>query len=211
MRNTMFMVMACAAGVAAMPVVGFVEDFDVDTGGFDFMRGASVTRELGGVGGASDGYLNVGTSFPDQLAARAIGAAPYTGDWSSAGITAVSFWLLDSGATDDDVTVRVGIGDRRVNFWISNAGFTPTGEWTRHSVGLTDASSWTQVIGTDGDFGAALRSTDVLQFRAAAEPAGRAPDVVEGDFGVDRIALIPAASVSLTLAGGVLIASRRRR
>lgn len=197
------------AGAASAVTSGFVEDFNNGTGGFGFLQGASVTTQLGGVGGASDAFLHVATTTVDPLAARAIDAPQYTGDYITAGVSSISFWLRDTGAADDDVIVRVAIGDQRSNFWVSNLGVAPTASWTQHIVDLTDASAWTQVIGS-GSFSSALASTNVLQFRAAELASGRAPDSVLGDFGVDRIALIPAPGAGALLALAPLAVRRRR-
>lgn len=205
----------CITSAAALAVVapalavqpGFVEDFNNGTGGFGFIQGASVTTQLGGVGGASDGFLAIATSSVEPFAARAINVPQYSGDYITAGVDRIAFWLRDINAAETFV-LRVGIGTQQ-NFWISNLGFDPGAAWTRHEVSLTNASSWTQVIGS-GSFSAALSSVTVLQFRAAELPTGKAPDSVLGDIGVDRIALLPAPGTALVFAALPLGLRRRR-
>lgn len=205
----------CIAGATAMAVgapalgveAGFVEDFNSGTGGFAFVQGATVTTQLGGVGGASDGFLAIATTSVDRFAARALNAPQYSGDYITAGVDRIAFWLRDIGAADA-IVMRVGVGTQQ-NFWISNLGVDPGFTWSRHEVSLTDAASWTQVIGS-GSFTTALSSASVLQFRAAELPEGKAPDSVLGDIGVDRIALLPAPG-SAALLALVPIGVRRRR
>jgi len=199
---------ALAAGAPALGVEpGFVEDFNSGTGGFAFLQGASVTTQLGGVGGESDGFLAIATSSVARFAARAINAPQYSGDYITAGVDRIGFWLRDIGA-GDDIVMRVGVGTQQ-NFWISNLGVDPGFTWRQHEVSLTDAASWTQVIGS-GSFTDAISGASVLQFRAAELPEGKAPDSVLGDIGVDRIALLPAPG-SVVALGLLPMAIRRRR
>ncbi|MEM1330967.1 MAG: PEP-CTERM sorting domain-containing protein [Planctomycetota bacterium] len=212
------LIMIGLVGAAAMPASatinnGFFEDFDSGTGGFGFNPGQSsveITNPgTGGVGGAGDGFLSVETTSNDQLAARAVNAQQYQGDYLAAGVTSISFWLRDLGQQDAAI-IRVGLGARQGNFWVSNRSWDATDDWQRFGVELTDASQWTQIIGS-GSFEDALRNADALQFRHAVLPDGRRPDSLAGSFGVDRIALVPAPSAvaGLLLAGGVMGGRRR--
>ena len=215
MRITPAIVFATAITTASHAVtLGFVESFSDDTSGF----GAggplgSVNRSVGSVqpqfSGAADGFLEVTSNQGDRLAARAIGQPQYSGDYVEAGVTEIRFWAIDTG-TPDDAVIRVGIGDQRDNFWVSNRNWDFTDQWTLFSVDLTDESQWTQVIGSD-TFEDALRNTDVLQFRAAADPDGRQPDLIVGSFGIDNIALVPTPASAATLTLAALAARRRRR
>lgn len=214
MERLFILVAGVAVSGAAHAVTnGFVEDFSVDTGGFggNSPLGPS-TREIGpaqpGFGGATNGFLNVTAGTGDNLATRAIGGN-YQGDYVAAGIDEIAFWLVDTDTLDDAV-IRVGIGDRRNNFWLSNRNWDVGADWERFSVDLV-ASQWTQVIGSDGDFEGALRNADVLQFRASADGTAREPDAIVGSFGVDNIAFIPSPGVGAAALLGLAFASRRRR
>ena len=214
---------ACALAAGSANAMGnlFTEDFAAgDTGGFGSGGGlgGTVTRAVGPgnnpdplFADADNGFLEIdSTAAPGaRLATRAIGVPQYTGDYIAAGVTEISFWGIDTGAPDDAI-VRVGIGERRQNFWVSNRSWDLGESWQRFAVDLTDETQWTQVIG-GGSFEDALRNTDVLQVRADAIVNSAAPDAVSGSFGIDRIALVPgpgaAGAVAITGLAGV----RRRR
>ncbi|MCP4249042.1 MAG: PEP-CTERM sorting domain-containing protein [bacterium] len=195
--------------VAYGAVPGFTEDFNSGMGGF----GGGSTYALipsGGVGGAADGYLEVSTTFVAKLGARST-ANDLTGDLSGSGVTGFSFWLNDVGQ-DDPLEIHVGVGSAFTNFWISTAGFgPPENSWGQFSVDLTDESGWVQIIGS-GTFASALQNSDRLLFRHDGEPLGQFPPSIQGDFGLDRITVLPEpASLALLALGGAVVVRRRRR
>src|SRR5262245_46065004 len=109
---------AVLASAAHAATRGFVEDFTSGTGGF---TGSTVTRVAsGGVGGASDGYLQVSNALAGNLGAFTQ-EAQLVGNLPADGVIGYSFWLRDVGANNNHV-IHVGIGagmgsPNPLNFW----------------------------------------------------------------------------------------------
>jgi hypothetical protein len=188
LRRTLLLVIAAFATSARAATPGFEEDFTSGTAGFG--GGSAVTRvSTGGVGGASDGYLQISNSIASQLGAFSQ-APDLVGDLPADGVTGYSFWLRDVGA-DNAHEIHVGVGIAFVNFWLSVPGFVPPdGEWQQFSVDLTDPTQWVQIIGT-GTFEEALAGTERLLFRHDLPPLVQSPNSETGDFGLDRIQVLP--------------------
>lgn len=192
-------IVACATPAwAATP--GFVEDFATGTAGFG--GGSTVTQVTsGGVGGTSDGYLEISNALAGNLGAFTT-SVDFVGNLPADGVTGYSFWLRDVGANDNH-EIHVGVGAAFSNFWLSVPGFVPPdGQWQQFSVDLTDASQWVQIIGT-GTFQDALAATDHLLFRHDVPPLVQAPNAASGDFGLDRIQVlpVPAQVPAISVAG----------
>ncbi len=84
------------------------------------------------------------------------------------------------------------MGTALSNFWLSIPGFSPPdGSWQQFSVDLANPSQWVQIIGT-GTFQAALAASNRLLFRHDVPPLVQNPNDVAGDFGLDRIQVLPA-------------------
>ncbi len=191
-------VLACGAVVnAAEP--GFVQDFNNGDAG-EFGGGAMVeVVPTGGVGGVDDGFLRVSRLSVDRLGARSL-AAQLVGELTAEGVTGYSFWLNDVGQ-DEDVEIHVGVGSAFANFWTTAVGFNPPeNEWQEFSVDLTDPSGWVQIQGT-GTFEQAVQLTDRLLFRHDTPPVVLEPTQIAGDFGLDRVTVLPACQSPAFVAG----------
>ena len=177
-----------APALAAVP--GFLQDFTASTGGYT--GGSTVTRPLtDGVGGSSDPYIQISEAAPAQLGAFTTGAN-FIGNLTADGVTGYSFYLSDTGA-DDNHEIHVGVGQAQINFWQSIQGFNPPdGSWQKFSVDITDPSQWVQIIGT-GSFEDALAASDRLLFRHDLPPFVQIPDSASGEFGLDRVRVLPVA------------------
>jgi hypothetical protein len=183
---------------AAVP--GVLQDFTTNTGGY--MGGSTITRPLSdGVGGSSDPYLQISEAALAQLGAFTTGAN-FVGDLTADGVTGFSFYLSDTGA-DDNHEIHVGVGQAQVNFWQSVQGFNPPdGFWQKFSVDITDESQWVRIIGT-GTFADALATSNRLHFRHDLPPFVQVPDSTSGEFGLDRVRVLPVApSVPAASAAG---------
>ncbi len=142
----------------------------------------------GGVGGAPDPYISISRVLAGNLGASSF-APDLVGNLPADGVTGYSFWLRDTDA-DDDHEIHVGVGNS-VNFWLSMTGFAPPdGSWQQFSVDLTNPSQWVQIIGTKA-FSNALATSDRLLFRHDVPPLVMAPNQVVGDFGLDRVQVLP--------------------
>jgi hypothetical protein len=178
-----------APAVAATP--GFEEDFTAGTGGFGAGGGSAVTHVTsGGVGGASDPHIMISNASAAFLGSFST-APDLVGNLPADGVTGYSFWLRDTGG-NESLEIHVGVGTAISNFWLSIPGFSPPdGSWQNFSVDLTDPSQWVQIIGS-GTFQDALAASNRLLFRHDVAPLSQLPDAAAGDFGLDRIQVLPA-------------------
>lgn len=198
---------SASATVASAATVGFVMDFNSGMGDFGGGSSSYTLVPSGGVGGAGDGFLTVTNTSLRQLGVRT--AAPeFTGNLTNDGVTGFSFWLKDVGAANA-AEIHVGVGNNFTNFWQSKQGFVPGPNWTEFTVDL-DPANWVQIIG-GGTFANALHNSDRLLFRHDLAPFDQIPDSAIGDFGIDRIEVLPEPSALLLLAGAGLLALRPRR
>lgn len=201
---TLVAIGACAARAgAATP--GFVEDFTAGSAGFQ--PSSTVTHVAsGGVGGAGDPYIQISSDPLTGFVAAFSAVAEVTGNLPADGVTGYSFWLRDTGA-NDDLEIHVGVGIAFVNVWLSIPGFNPPdGQWQRFGVDLTDPSQWVQIIGS-GTFQEALAGSNRLLFRHDVPPLVQLPEAVVGEFGLDRITVLPRKVPSLATWGGSVLAA----
>lgn len=203
----LLLLMPSVVATADAAEVGVVEDFNHGVG--DWGGGADVVQNTtGGVGGEGDGWLHVSRlTAPGRLGVRST-STTFIGNLTGAGVTGVHFWLIDAGPSDP-LEIRVGVGDNRNNFWVTSVAFVPTAEWQPFEIGFNE-SDWVQTQGT-GTFADALATSDRLLFRHDLEPITASPDSIVGDFGLDRVVLVPTpASTMLSMVGLALLAHRRR-
>ncbi len=180
--------LALAAGALAGEP-GFVEEFTGGLGGW--AGGATETIvSSGGVGGAGDPYMLVANAIVSQVAVRNM-SAPYTGDLPANGVTGLSLFLRDLGGTEEQ-HIRIGVGTM-ANFWISAAQIDPgADEWVKFEVDFTDPGAWTQYFGA-GTLADALATCDRILIRHFHQIGDDVPTDGVGEFGVDRITILPAA------------------
>lgn len=171
------------------PVPGFVENW-TGTTTHSWMGGAILDNPgSGGAVGAGDGYLRVSTPALGRLGTFS-SEAQYTGNWRAAGITSIKVWLSDVGA-DQSLEIHFSIG-RRDNLWQYNVGFSPPhGSWAEFTIDLTSAASFTRTHGV-GTFDNALINVTHVHFRHDLAPYVSSPDVLQGEYGVDRFTLVTA-------------------
>jgi hypothetical protein len=176
-----------AHAFAATP--GFQQDFSAGLGGFG--GGSTITHVTsGGVGGALDPYLSVSNAIAGQLGTYSADVN-LVGNLPADGVTGYTFWLRDVGANDNH-EIHVGVGQAGVNFWLHIPGFTPPdGVWQQFSVDFSNPSQWVRIIGT-GTFQAARANSNRLLFRHDLAPFVMLPDNAAGDFGLDRVQVLPA-------------------
>lgn len=190
---------------AAVP--GFTEDFTVDSG--SFLSQADVEHVAsGGVGGAADGYITATRTKPDHLGMTGTGVE-FTGNLVASGVTGFSFWLNDVGA-NDPLGIHVGVGRSFSNFWLYTPTiFPPENAWGQFSVDFSNPADWIQIRGS-GTFQQALMTSDRLLIRHDQAPFEWFPDAIAGDFGLDRVTVLPEPGpMELLLVVGLLMLRRR--
>lgn len=198
----------CTASLAIAATPGYVQDFATNNGGFSSGIPTNWISS-GGVGGASDGWLEVTTvGFgAGNLGVRTSGTE-FTGNLTADGVTGFSFWLKDVGQ-DDPLEIHVGVGGAFLNFWQYTPAIVPTDQWQEFSVDFNPAN-WTRIIGS-GTFADALTASDRLLFRHDLAPYSQQPDSIEADFGLDRVRVLPEPTTMILLLGGAALLRRSRR
>jgi hypothetical protein len=181
-----------SAPAGANPVNGYTQNW-TGTSLANWGGGAEYDNPgTGGVGGAGDGYLHVATSATGPLGTVSFDA-PYIGNWTTAGITLIRLSLNDVNAPQA-LDLHFSIGNTG-NFWQYNVGFSPSsGLWTQYTVDLT-SPSWSRILGS-GTFAQALTNVDRIHLRHDHAPFVLSPDLILGDFGLDRLILINPATPS---------------
>ncbi|MFO0973380.1 MAG: hypothetical protein U1A27_08095 [Phycisphaerae bacterium] len=198
---------AASSSFAALP--GSIEDFSTGLGGFFSQSIRWVSS--GGVGGAGDGYAE---PFRDLFAGNlgATSADPlFTGSLIADGVTGYEFWLNDTGA-DDPLSIHMAIGVAQVNVWMNINGISPPlHQWQQYTIDFSNPSDWVQIQGSDS-FADALALTDRLLIRHDLAPYSQVPDSIIGDFGLDRVRVLPEpATALLALCGAALVRRRAAR
>jgi hypothetical protein len=185
------------APVAAQPVPGHLESFPgTSTGTWASGDVALTNPGTGGVLGIDDGYLLITdeSQLPVNLGAFSKSAAD-SGDWLAAGITQVQLWLDDTNL-QDTLEIHFALGDGAGgNFWQCNTGFIPPlHQWGSFIVDLTTPENFSQIGSIGGTFDAALRTVDRILVRHDKAPFVKAPNTAVGDFGLDEVLFMGAAS-----------------
>jgi hypothetical protein len=179
------------AGSALAAEPGFVEDFPAGGGLAGFFPEFILDNPgTGGVGGEGDGYLRVTQPNPANLG-TSTGRDEFTGNLVADGVTGFGVYLNDVGEFDD-LEIHIGLGMRQENFWLYTEGFHPPhGEWAYFEVDITDPDKWTQTQGS-GSFAQAVANSNRFLTRHDLPPLVWDPDPKAGDFGIDRITVLPA-------------------
>ncbi len=189
-RSGLLLLALIAAGITpaqAAPIFGFNESFSAPgTAGWGGGVPTISNPGSGGVGGAGDGYLLIG-SLGGSLATRCKSCPGFTGDWTAAGITHIGLSLNDVG-TDDPLEVHFAIGSE-TNFWLYVPGFDPPHDaWARFVVDLTNPADFVQLIGP-GTFADALLNVTVVHVRHDTAPFVKNADFITADLGIDDITI----------------------
>jgi hypothetical protein len=190
-----FLLLAAGSGVAvAQPIPGFVEDFNDAVGDLgDFGGGADLTNPgTNGVDGSSDGFLRVARATSDKFGTRA-DSGSLTGDYVTAEITHVRFWLNDVDADQAfEITFLIGT---QANLWRFNTPFIPPeNSWTQFEVDLRSSANFTQSRGS-GTYEDALAVVSRFLFRHDLAPYTQIPNSIAGELGIDKIELVATSAV----------------
>jgi hypothetical protein len=206
---------ASIATPAFAVTLGFSDDFATPgTHGWTSLN-ALTNPETGGVGGAGDGYLHIASDFVFNFGAYNSGA-DYQGDWLAAGITQASFYLNDVNSAEDFSFHFLLTGTPpggTFTTWLRDEGYQPpNGSWAPYTADLTTSGvGWTRLRGT-ASFDEVLQNVDRAHFRHDLPPYQEYPDGIQGDLGVDNIALLPEpATVILLGLTSLLVRTRQRR
>lgn len=206
----------CAAVVvatgASAATPGATENFQTGLNGWGSNSSAVSLEATGGADGPADGFARVENTQLVQLLIRAsfTDTPAFTGDFTAAGITQISF-AINELAIDDALSIRFGFGALG-NFWVTDQAFDPQADtWETYTIDLIE-SNFTEVFDAGGTFAQAMGNVQRIQIRHDDAPIGIMPDSAIGDFGVDSITLIPTPGTAglLALAGASALLRRRR-
>lgn len=176
----------------------------------------------GGPAGVGDGYFQISRPVDAAFHMAAKNTAQWAGDYTAAGITAITMDVNHfSGPDSIDMRILlIGVGGT----WASTNVVSISSGWSNYTFGVTAADlvfvslhNTTSSGTTDGTglLADTLAAVNVLQFRHdASTPTipGDHPPHIAGVLGVDNITAIPEPSLSslLVLAGLVGLNKRRR-
>jgi hypothetical protein len=203
--------MIAFTGAAHAATPGAIETFQSGLNGWGSNPALVSHVPTGGADGPADGYASVASTGETEIniRIRPNDSADFTGDFTAAGITQVSFAISEL-AIDDGLGIRLGFGSPG-NFWVSNQSFEPqVNTWETVTIDLIE-SNFTEVFGAGGVFSAAMSNVQRFQIRHDIGPPSMMPDISMGEFGVDNITLLPTPGPVAVLAlGGALAMTRRR-
>jgi PEP-CTERM motif len=171
----------------------------------------------GGPGGAGDAYLQLTSFGGDGPGSRlsVLNTSQWTGDYLSAGLTAISMDVNNFGNTDLYLHLLI------VNF-PDNPGPPTDVAWTLVPVIVAAGSGWQTVqfsfsslFAPFGTIAGALSSVDELRLFHSVAPVfggpGMGAEPIAAVLGVDNIQAVPEPATLLLLGAGVAALARSRR
>ena len=167
----------------------------------------------GGPAGAGDAFLQITSGGGDGPGSRLVAMnvfGQWSGNYTAAGVTAISMDLKNLGQTD--LTVRLYFEDPipnpPANEAVSDGFLLRAGaDWTHAVFAVTPAA----LTVLQGSAGAVLGNTTVLRIFSNTA-ADFPPEQLAGVLGVDNIHAIPEPATALTLLAGLaLLAGVRQR
>lgn len=165
----------------------------------------------GGPAGLGDMYLLVtshGGSGPGSKPTT-LNTAQWTGDFTAAGVTGISVWMRNFGATNLDL--RLGLNGSGGDFVTSSHLVLPAGSaWQPFTFSLAPGD-------LVGGGNAAATLANVSQLTIFHNPSANFPGpAIAASLGIDNISAVPepstiAALAGLVVAGGLVVLWQRRR
>jgi hypothetical protein len=207
------LVCACLAAptIAGTISAGQLDDFNDGTTESWTNAAFTFSNVDGGQGGAGDRYLEVIGTGGDGPGSRIAvhNNEQWSGDYVSAGVTAIQFDLANFSATALEMRILILAGSDL--FAATTAAVLPAdGQWQTVTFGLNEIEL-TQVGGV-GDLSKALSQVDRLLIRhdpgAPSGVPGGTPIV--GTLGIDNVLAIPEPGSGLLLLGALCAARRVR-
>jgi hypothetical protein len=200
--------LALAAAPAQAVSLGQVDDFQAGT--TQGWGGGSLTTNIGtgGPTGAGDRYLQI-SAASGRLGANVL--APWNGDYTAAGVSALSFDLNNFGP--DPVALRITLFGAGGAFTTTSAVvLAPGSGWVTVVFGLGAADlTLTQGIGTLAD---TLANANTLLIRHDSDPISPPgqSNPVTATLGIDNVTAVPEPGTAGLLATGLaaLAAGGRR-
>jgi len=195
---------------AAAISLGQSDDFEIDAAGWE--PGGILPVASGGPGGPGDGYIEYAADGSGGLGKLVVfnESAEWTGDYLSAGVTAISLMANNLSSVAQTFSLRVAIGSSVLSsfpassgtWYASTVGVTlaPGSGWVPIVFGL-DPASMTLVTGS-ASLDTVLSAVDQLRILSSLSPANRGDELI-GTVGLDDITAVPEPSVGALLGLGL--------
>lgn len=206
-----------SAGAYGMPVLHQVDNFQ---GGTTMGWTEGISSPNPPVNLADAGAAGVGDHVLQNVASGGGGAGSkmvmsnsdsrWTGDYLTAGITGVSLFLANSGATPLDIRLGFTDGSTRIG---STTAYTLPADSTWYTTLFDVSPGAMSVISGPGSFTDVMGSVTTFRILDATSGPSWRGDSVAGDLRVDNIQAVPEPS-SMALFGlglTLLLSSRRRK
>jgi hypothetical protein len=194
---------------AAAIALGQSDTFEVDEA--NWKPGSTLQVPDGGPSGAGDGYLEYasdGTGASGKLIV--LNDAQWTGDYLTAGVTAISLQAINLSGVEQSFDLRVAIGTRFIASFPASSGtwyvssesatLAPDAGWVPLVFAL-DAASMTLVTGS-ASLDAVLADVGELRILSSAVPDNRGQELV-GTLGLADVTAVPEPSPGLLLGLGL--------
>lgn len=201
----------CAAFSASAQIVsGQLDDFqDGTVMGWTGGTGPTNVPD-GGPMGAGDRFMRLTSAGASGPGSRlgAFNAAQWSGDYASAGVTAVSVDLRNP--SDKDLEVRAVLFSTEGARWTSTTSFALPAmtDWTRATFSLLE-SDLTLALGST-PYATLMSDVQMLMFRHDGGAPDATGEPIEAEMGVDNIEAVPEPVSFAALAVGLGALVRRR-
>ncbi|MDO8375573.1 MAG: VPLPA-CTERM sorting domain-containing protein [Aquabacterium sp.] len=160
----------------------------------------------GGPGGAADSFLQLGSTGAQGAGGKLVGIAgpQWSGNYTAAGVTGVTMWLQNSGATD--LSLRLWLASPGGNSVTTEAVLLPAGSgWLPASFSLLPGA----LTGLGASTLSEVTELRLFHGTGAAFPGAN----IAAQLGVDNVTAVPEPAGAVLMLAGLagLLANRRRR
>jgi hypothetical protein len=202
---------ACGVVSSARAVILFTPDTFTDGTVQEWYGGDTVMNVDNGQGGTADRYITVATNSGGSAGSHLAthnAELRWSGDYISAGVTAVQVDMRNLGSTTLQMRlVLFGLGNR----WTSNTAvtLTPGSEW-QHLTFPVSQSSLAHVLGA-ATYTDSLSNVTQIMFRHDGGTPSSGGETINGTLGIDNPMAVPSPGLVGLLAPLGALSLRRRR
>jgi hypothetical protein len=209
-------VLACgvASAAAASPILNQVNNFSAGATS-NWSNGGNaadpVNVSTGGPAGANDSFLRVNANGGGGPGSRLVTynrGSQWTGNFSAAGVTAVSMDLKNFGSSP--LSMRIGLEGPNSTWYVSSQPFTLAADNAWHTATFPLTIAGMTNAGGSATLGSVLGQ--VSEFRILDNPSvDYHGALISSSFGVDNVRAVPEPASAAVLAAALLPLMGRRR